>query len=244
MKSPYLSVIIPAYREAERIQPTLSVIGSFLRRSPWTFEVIVVDDGSPDRTVDVVREFAATQKDFPLVLLQHGQNKGKGAAVRTGMLHAKGTYALFADADNATPFSEIVKLLKRAEKGSDIVIGSRYVAGSNIQKKQTILRRLMSRAGNLLFRVVLGLSLHDTRCGFKLFTEKARETVFPRQTLQRWGFDTEVLLIGKLHGLEVAEVPVIWYDRERSTIHPIRDSFRSFGELIHMVRMLLLGRYR
>lgn len=241
MSTPYLSVIIPAYREAQRIAGTLQEVLAHLRKQSYEAEVLVVDDGSPDGTATVVERF---QRDAPeLRLLRHEKNRGKGAAVRTGMMAARGAYALFADADNATPFSEIDKLLAVAGEGEDIVVGSRYLPGSNVVKKQSFVRRLMSRAGNLMFRALLGLHGTDTRCGFKLFSEKARKTIFPYQTLERWGFDTELLVIAAEHDLRVREVPVRWYDRERGNIHPFRDSLRSLGEIVHIMKQRGAGRY-
>lgn len=242
MTSPYLSVIIPAYREEQRIRETLQELRAFLQRQPWTWEVIVVDDGSPDRTKDAVAGFQQTTH-MPIRLLVHPQNRGKGAAVRTGMLAATGTYALFTDADNATPIQEVEKLLKAVTAGYDLVIASRYLPESTIVRRQPMVRRMMSRAGNLLFTLMLGLHFTDTRCGFKLFTAAARTGIFAKQTLERFGFDTELLVIAARQGLRVAEVPVAWYDHTRSTVHPWRDSLRSLREIFHIRRMRDAGHY-
>lgn len=239
---PFLSVIIPAHREAERITATLHAIERFLERQPWRSEIIVVDDGSTDATVTVV-ERCAEQYPGTITVLRHGKNRGKGAAVRTGMQRAHGTLALFADADNATPIEELPKLLRAVEEGADIVIASRYLPGSDVVYKQSLLRRFMSRAGWLLFRLLLGLRFSDTRCGFKLFSERARELVFARQTLERWGFDTEILVIAQRRGLRVREVPVQWFDRKRGNIHPLRDSLRSVREIFHIRRLVRTGAY-
>ncbi len=242
MDRPHLSVLIPAFREERRIAATLHEIIVFLHRQPYTSECIVVDDGSDDDTCAVIGRVRA-ETGYPIQLERHTVNRGKGAAVQTGMQLARGAYTLFTDADNATPIAEAQKLLAAAAAGADIAIGSRYVSGSDVRKRQSVLRRFMSRGGNALFRLMLGLRLHDTRCGFKLFTATARQTVFPRQTLARWGFDTEILVIAALHGLRIVEVPVVWYDRERSTIHPVRDSLRSFHELYCIARNKYRGVY-
>lgn len=242
MQQPYLTVVIPAFQEAGRLESSLHAITSFLRQQPWTWELIIVDDGSTDGTGAIAKRFRQT-KEPRIRVIAHARNQGKGAAVRDGMLAANGKYCVFTDADNATPIEELAKLLHAVERGADIAIGSRYVKGSDVRKSQNLFRRLMSRMGNLLFRLLLGLNLSDTRCGFKLFTQRARDVTFPRQTLMRFGFDTEVLLIAKHHNLRVRELPVVWYDRERGTVHPFRDSLRSLGEIAHMMRMTRKGYY-
>ncbi|MBI4414836.1 MAG: glycosyltransferase family 2 protein [Candidatus Kerfeldbacteria bacterium] len=242
MKPPHLSVILPAYCEAERIGATLDIIQAHLSETGYQSELIVVDDGSPDATTEVVRAFQA-KSNLMIKLIIHERNKGKGAAVRTGMRAATGTYALFADADNATPFDEVAKLLSAADKGADVVIASRYLPGSNVVKKQSLLRRAISRGGNLLFRLLLRLPFSDTRCGFKLFNRRSRDIIFARQTIERWGFDTEILVIALRHHLNVAEVPVRWYDRERGNIRPVRDAIRALGEILHILRLSMTGAY-
>lgn len=226
---PEVSVVIPAYREEARIGGTLTAVSSFFESQGVDYELIIVDDGSPDATADVVERFR--QEHNPNIrLLRHPQNRGKGAAVRTGMMAAAGGQILFADADNSTPIGELLKLQNALQGGADVAMGSRYLSGSNVVLKQPLGRRAMSRAGNLLFRIVLGLPFADTRCGFKLFNSDARDKVFPLQTLERWGFDTEILVIARRQGLKVAEVPVEWYDKPNSTIHPWRDSLRTLSE--------------
>ncbi len=242
MTRPYLSIVIPAYQEEARLGESLEAIFSYLRRQTFASEVVVVNDGSTDATGHVAGRFH--DRGIPLWVLTHPVNRGKGAAVKTGMLHANGTYALLADADNATPIGETAKLISTLEAGSDIAIGSRYLKESRVEKQQPFIRRFMSRGGNLLFRLVLGLRYHDTRCGFKLFSETAREKIFPRQSLERFGFDTEILVIAQELGLRVAEVPVRWFDRQHGTIHPLRDSLRSLKEIYDIYRRRQAGQYR
>lgn len=237
-----VSVVIPAYREECRIGETLGIVSSFLSALGQEYEIVVVDDGSPDGTVGIVEQFRESREPR-LRLLRHAQNRGKGAAVRTGMMASAGKQVLFADADNSTPIRELQKLQNALQTGADVAIGSRYVLGSNVVLKQSVGRRAMSRAGNLLFRLVLGLPHADTRCGFKLFTREAKDKIFPLQTLERWGFDTEVLVIAQRQGLKVAEVPVEWHDRPNGTIYPWRDSLRSLGEIWQIWRNRWRGEY-
>lgn len=224
-----VSVVIPAYREERRIVETLTAISSFLSDTGLEYEILVVNDGSPDGTAHVVEQFRKIHEPH-LRLLHHTKNRGKGAAVKTGMIAARGRTILFTDADNSTPIVELLKLQNALQTGADVSIGSRYLSGSNVVLKQSVGRRAMSRVGNLLFRIVLGLPFADTRCGFKLFTREARDKIFPLQTLERWGFDTEILVIARRQKLTIAEVPVEWYDKPNSTIHPWRDSLRTLGE--------------
>lgn len=237
----HLSVVLPAFQEAARIRETLSDVLGYLKSVPYRSEVIVVDDGSTDATANVVAEIS---QGFPaLRLVKHETNRGKGAAVRTGMEAAGGTFALFSDADNSTPIREAEKLLVAMENDVDIAIGSRYLPGSNVVEKQPIVRVFMSRVGNLLFRTLLGLQFADTRCGFKMYTRRAREAVFGRQTLERWGFDTELLVIAQVQGLRVVEVPVEWHDKLRGNIRMGRDSIRSIQEIIHIRKLRTQGAY-
>ena len=241
-EKPYLTIVVPAYQEEQRIASGLSSIFAYLKRQSYSFEVLVVDDGSSDGTIGVLRAFQ--QQEPTLRIVQHERNRGKGAAVRTGMRAAQSHFALIADADGSTPVTEIQKLFSALQHGNDIAIGSRYLPGSVLLRKQPFTRRMMGRAGNLLFRIIFGLRYSDTRCGFKLFSEIARAKIFQLQRLERWGFDTEILVIAKQLGLTVAEVPVQWHDHSTfSNVRPIRDSLRSFKELYDIWRHLRAGHY-
>lgn len=237
---PYLSIVIPAYREEGRISAMLETVIGFCSSWSKTYEILVVDDGSPDATAEVAKGFMP--REPRLRVISYPKNRGKGYAIKTGMAEAKGGYILFADADNATPFEQVTALLAKVPE-YDIVIGSRYLEGSDVKKKQPFIRRFMSRAGNFLFWMILGLRFTDTRCGFKLFTKHARDVIVPRLTLDRWGADTELLVIAKRHRLRVNEVPVIWYDRERGNIHPVRDSWQSLVEIFTILRSRNRGLY-
>ncbi|MFH1171820.1 MAG: dolichyl-phosphate beta-glucosyltransferase [bacterium] len=241
MDKPFLSVIIPAYREAAVLRGSIESTRRFLGGKGFAYEVIVVDDGSPDNTAAIAEEVA---KDVETVsVFRLPKNRGKGAAVRLGMQKAKGRYALFMDADFSTPIEEVDALLQQAERGVDVVMGSRYLPESTIVKKQPWIRRFMSRAGNLLFHLLLGMKFADTRCGFKLYSEKARAILFSRQTLERWGFDTELLAIARVHHLRVIEVPVHWTDHAGRPKF-LQDSLRSLREIQHVRKHLRRGDYQ
>ncbi len=227
-----LSVVVPAYNEESRITVTLIRTLDYLRTHQPSFEVIVVDDGSRDETVSVVEDLARTE---PLLrAMRLPENRGKGAAVRTGVLASKGRYVLFMDADLATPIEEVDKLLRHARGGADVVIGSRGLAASDIRQRQPLPRELMGRTFNVIVRTLLLGGFRDTQCGFKLFTRAAADDLFSRQTLDGFAFDVEVLLLAKERGYDVREVPVVWYHAPNSKVSPVTDAARMFGDLLRL----------
>ncbi|MBU6389259.1 glycosyltransferase family 2 protein [Patescibacteria group bacterium] len=226
---PYLSVIIPAYNEAERLPETLVLLKDFLERQEYPSEVIVVDDGSKDRTVELAKEI---QNRFPeLRIIENAQNRGKGAVVRQGILAARGRYRLFMDADNSTPATEIPHLLKEVPK-YEVVIGSRYLHKDSIKIKQSWKRRVLSRAGNFLIQLLALPGIKDTQCGFKLFSSEAAGRIFSRQTMTGWSFDFELLAIAKQLGYVIKEVPVDWFDAKQSTLRASRAYSSSLRDLL------------
>ncbi|HOV59767.1 MAG TPA: glycosyltransferase family 2 protein [Candidatus Hydrogenedentes bacterium] len=240
----YLSMIIPAYNEAARIGRTLEQFTAYLSTRPWSWEIIVVDDGSDDDTAGVVASFAR-QRDSRVRLARLEQNQGKGAAVRHGMLwEAGGTLRFFSDADGSTPITCLERFLPLLENGVDIVIGSRAHPESVIEVRQQCYREFMGRTYNLMARG-LGLTrFRDTQCGFKGFTRKAAEICFSRQRLTDFAFDCEVLYIAAFHGLEVREVPIRWINSPKSRVRPVRDSARMAAGLLRIRLNGLLGYYR
>lgn len=221
-----LSVIIPAYNEEQRIIPTIQQFQSFLSKKAISFEIIVVDDGSTDKTVEVV---AALQQQLPqLSIIALPANKGKGHAVRKGMLAAKGKIRMFADADGSTPVEELDKLLQPLwQDKADIAIGSRYLHDSEVVKAQPKLRVIWSRTVNRLVQNLLLPGITDTHCGFKAFTENAARQIFAACTIDGWSFDLEVLAIARKLQLRTEEIPVKWANDERSK-----------GKIRHMPREL------
>ncbi|MCD6178208.1 glycosyltransferase family 2 protein [bacterium] len=212
-----LSVIIPAYNEEKRLPHTLREIDKYLSAQDYDYEIIVVSDGSTDRTADVVREMTETIKN--LKLIDNKQNRGKGFVTRQGMLEAQGEFRLFTDADNSTTIDHIEKFWPYFEQGYDIVIGSRAVKGAVLDPPQRWLRRQTGRAFRLLTNIFTGLwDIKDTQCGFKCFTKRAVEDIFPRCRIDRFSFDVEILVIAKLLGYKIKEVPIRWVNDPHSKV--------------------------
>ena len=238
---PFLSVIVPAFNEAQRIAPTLRATSAWLGAQTFASELIVVDDGSNDATVEVVAGLARELRD--LTLVKGKPNRGKGRAVQLGMFAARGQLRLYMDADNATPISELPTLLAAIEGGADVAIGSRRAPGGGQRVKQPWFRRAWSHIANRTVQAVLLDGILDTQCGFKLFRKGAAEVIFARARVPGWGFDLEVLVLARAHRLAIAERGVTWSDDRRSRIHPVRDAIKITGELIAIRRALRRGDY-
>jgi dolichyl-phosphate beta-glucosyltransferase len=236
------SIIVPAYNESRRISQTLENIVSFTHAQSWNAEVLAVDDGSSDGTPAMISEFAAAHPEVRL--LCNPGNRGKGFAVRNGMMNARGDLLLFTDADLSSPIAEAAKLFAALEQGADVAIGSRWLDASLQFVRQPLRRRIFSRSFNLFIKLLLGLPFRDTQCGFKAFTRPAAAVIFPRQRIHRWGFDPEVIYIARRQGLKVTEVPVAWGHDERSTIHPFRDGLRMGIEALKIRWYAWMGKYR
>jgi dolichyl-phosphate beta-glucosyltransferase len=210
-----LSMIIPAYNEAARIGPTLLSFYNFLATKEISFEIIVVDDGSTDQTVELVKGLKTEIPELLIIAMPH--NKGKGCAVRTGMLKAQGQIRLFSDADGSTPIEEMDKLLPPILAGeADITIGSRYLDGAEIDKAQPAFRIVWSRFANRVVQQILLPGIVDPHCGFKAFSAAAAEKIFSLCTVNEWSFDLEVLALARSLNLRIAEFPVKWTNDERS----------------------------
>jgi len=241
--TPYLSVIIPAYNEAQRIGPTLDDALAWLEAQMLSWELIVVDDGSTDSTRFVVLDRIA---NHPWArLLESRPNRGKGHAVRLGMLAARGELRLFMDADNSTPLSQLPNLLEAIHRGAQVAIGSRRAPGASNKTgaRPPWYRRWWSRLANRVVRGSLVAGIRDTQCGFKLFTGAAASAIFPWVNTAGWGFDLEVLALAQRLGLGVAERPVAWSDDRRSRIHPLRDACRITLEFLRIRRAFRRGLY-
>ncbi|MFC2172139.1 dolichyl-phosphate beta-glucosyltransferase [Acidobacteriota bacterium] len=234
-----LSVIIPAYNEEQRIEECVRSTVEYLENQKLSFEVLVVDDGSRDRTPEI-----CTGIHPAVTTLINDQNQGKGYSVKRGMLAARGEHVLFFDADLSTPIEEIGKLWKWFEKGFDIVIGSRSLPDSDIAIRQPWHRELMGKIFNLLVRVLVVPGITDTQCGFKCFSRPAVDVIFPRQTIHRWGFDPEILFIARKHGFKIKDIPVRWLNRSESRVSPVQASLRMFTDLFRVRLQNVTGKYK
>ena len=236
------SIIIPAYNEQLRIAEGLDKVFAYISAQDWDAEVIVVNDGSRDETEAIVRRYI--KKHSKLRLLDNPGNKGKGYAVRHGMLEGSGDVLLLTDADLSAPISEASKLFQAIASGADVAIGSRWLDSTSQTKRQSPIRQLGGRIFNVLNRLFLGLQLKDTQCGFKAFTREAAKSIFPVTRIDRWGWDPEVLYLAGILGFKVAEVPVEWAHDERSKISPIRDGIGIVRDMLRVRRFALLGCYK
>jgi dolichyl-phosphate beta-glucosyltransferase len=231
-----LSIVIPAFNESERLPATLKTISAYLDQQRLDAEILVVDDGSTDRTGEIAKEILPTVR-----VLRHTVNQGKGAAVRTGMLAAHGEWWYLCDADLSTPISELRKFLDaRSEK--TVIIGSRRVPGSHIVQHQALWKEYLGRLGNWMIQVLLLPGIHDSQCGFKLFPSSARP-VFEQQRQQRWGYDFEVLYLARKMRLKIVELPVAWVNDDRSKVQPF-DYFKTLGELLSIRANAWMGKYK
>ena len=228
MMGDVLSVVVPAYNESARLPRTLQRIGAFLAGRPH--EIVVVDDGSTDGTAEAARAAAG---ESPLVVLRNDGNRGKGYAVRRGMLAARGARRLMSDADLSTPIQELARLEQALEAGHQVAIGSRALAGARIEVRQPWYRENMGRLFNVFVRTLAVPGIRDTQCGFKLFTAAAAEAVFSAARLDGFSFDVEALFIARQLGYRVAEVPVAWRN-DAATRVGLVGGFRAFPDLLRI----------
>lgn len=240
-KSPKYSIVIPAFNESGRIPATLESILACIRSRGWQAEVIVVNDGSTDSTAQVVREIARRAPEVRLV--ENPGNHGKGYSVRNGMMQAQGEVVMFTDSDLSAPIEEAELLFDAIQKGADIAIGSRWLERGRQTHRQPLYRQIFGRCFNGVTRMVMRLPFADTQCGFKAFTRSAAQTVFQLQTIERWGFDPEILFIALKRGFHVVEVPVSWAHDERTRMSYLKDGMKMLEELLIIRWNALLGRY-
>ncbi len=238
---PQYSIVIPAYNESSRLSATLDRIVAHLHERGWNAEILVVNDGSTDNTAAIVRTYA--ERDPVFRLIENPGNRGKGFSVRNGMLHATGEVLLFSDADLSSPIEETDKLFAAISDGADVAIGSRWLRAELQTQRQPLYRQFYGRIFNLALRLILGLRYRDTQCGFKAFTRRAAQTIFPLQHIERWGFDPEILFLARKFGLKVVEIPVQWAHSEGSRLHPLRDGIRMFFEVLKIRWYSITGKY-
>jgi dolichyl-phosphate beta-glucosyltransferase len=237
----FLSVVIPAYNEEANIASTLTEVVEYLGRQSSRAEVIVVDDGSQDRTRELVE---AMQHDASMIrLLVNGENKGKGYTVKQGMLAAQGRYTLFMDADNSVSIRQLDHFLPYLQQGFHIVMASRYLPGAKVKIPQPRLRVFMGRGYQYVSRLLIVQGVTDYNCGFKVYNAKARHILFPRLRMHDWSFDTELIFLARRFSLQIKEVPVFWEHRSTSKVKPLRDGLKTFFSLLQIKMNDSLGRY-
>ena len=239
---PDISIIIPAYNEERRLPTTLASILDYCRtRAETSFEVIVVDDGSTDGTSEVVREFEAASPEVKLLV--YGSNRGKGYAVRFGVMNARGRLLLYNDADGATPIEEIARLEHAIARGADIAIGSRAMFSKDTTVETVWYRKYTGRVFNGVVNLLLVPGIADTQCGFKLFKREAAVNLFSRQQAERFSFDVEVLFLARKAGFKIFEVPINWCNIPGSKVNLLRDSVHMFLDLVRFRIKDIFGMY-
>jgi len=241
-ESLYISIVIPAYNENNRIGKTLDQIIEYFGGKKKSMEIIVVDDGSTDDTSEIINEYS---KKYPFIqLIKKEKNEGKALAVKEGVLAAKGEFILFSDADLSTPISEMKKLMKPIrEDKSDLSIGSRALPGSKVEVHQPFYREFMGKFFNKLVQFLALPGVFDTQCGFKLFTRECAMDIFPRMTITDFSFDVEILTIARARDYHIAEVPVKWVNSSETKLNVLRDVPKMFMGLLRVHTNLKSGRY-
>jgi dolichyl-phosphate beta-glucosyltransferase len=235
------SIVVPCYNESARVGSSLEKIVSYTQTRGWNAEILVVNDGSRDDTPEVVRSIAKRHSNIRLI--ENPGNRGKGYSVRNGVLNAVGEVILFTDADLSSPIEESEKLFGALQAGADVALGSRWLRSELQTYRQPVYRQLLGRMFNLALRLILGLNFKDTQCGFKAFTRDAAQVIFPRQHIDRWGFDPEILYLARKFKLRAVEVPVSWAHDHRSKINPVLDGAKMFWEMLRIRANDFAGRY-
>ncbi|MEK7537136.1 MAG: dolichyl-phosphate beta-glucosyltransferase [Patescibacteria group bacterium] len=236
----HLSVIIPAYNEAERITGTLFSIKDYLSRQPYDWEVLVISDGSKDNTAEIVNNFTKQNPSFKLI--DNKENHGKGYVVRQGMLEAKGEYRLFTDADNSTTIDHLERFWSYFKQGHDVVIASIAARGATLAHSEKFYKRWFGKLGNLWIQLWLLPGIWDSRRGFKMFTKKAAEDIFSKVIEPGWIFDDEALAIARRLSYKIKEVPIHWVNDPESKVK-LRDYPKSLLGTLKIRSNLLRGKY-
>ena len=241
LERPRISIVIPAYNEGARIGNALRQVLHCVHERGWHAEILVVNDGSKDRTGSIVEEFAQVHPEVRL--LNNDHNRGKGYSVRHGVLHAVGEIVMFTDADLSAPMEEAERLFSALDQGADIAIGSRWLERNRQTLKQPLYRQFFGRCFNAITRLVMGLPFADTQCGFKAFRRPVAQTIFQLQRIERWGFDPELLFIALKRGYKIQEVPVTWGHDERSRLSYLKDGIKMLEEIAYIRWEAFAGAY-
>lgn len=240
MSTPFLSIIIPAYNEEHRLPNTLKQAANFLNSQPYRSEVIIVENGSTDKTLEIAQRFSRENPGFQVL---HEEKSGKGLAVQRGMLAARGEYRFMCDADFSMPVDQINRFFPPVLRNFDVAIASREAPGA-IRFHEPQHRHLGGRLLNLLIRLLVLPGLHDTQCGFKCFTAQAAETLFRNQTLEGWSFDIEILFLARKLGLSIIEVPIPWYFNPESKLNLAKDAIKMSLDILKIRQNDLQGVYK
>ncbi|HOU45057.1 MAG TPA: glycosyltransferase family 2 protein [Anaerolineaceae bacterium] len=240
MSDCFLSIVFPAHNEEKRLPRTLEQTAAFLQAQPYSAEIIVVENGSTDRTLAVAEEHAAR---LPMLRVIHEEQRGKGRAVRRGMLAARGEYRFFCDVDLSMPITEINRFFPPQLEGAEIVIASREAPGS-VRYNEPAYRHTTGRVFNWMVKTLALPGIEDSQCGFKCFSAPAAEALFPLQTIMGWSFDVELLYAARRRGLRIVELDIPWYFNPDSKVHVLRDSWRMFWDLLSIRWNGLRGRYQ
>ena len=241
LQRPLISIVIPAYNECARIGSALTEILRCVRERDWHAEILVVNDGSTDRTAAIVQQISEIHPEVRL--LDNVKNQGKGFSVRLGVLHAVGDVVMSTDADLSAPMEEAERLFDALRQGADIAIGSRWLQRRRQILKQPLYRQFFGRCFNLVTRLVMGLPFADTQCGFKAFRRPVAQTIFQLQRIERWGFDPEILFIALKRGFRIVEVPVSWGHDKRTRMSYLKDGAQMLKDIATTRWNALRGRY-
>lgn len=240
VSSPFLSIIIPAYNEEARLAKTLPLLKTYLDRQSFSWEVVLVDDGSSDRTSEALHRFFTPEEGRSF---KNSPNRGKGYSIRRGVEEARGEVLLFSDADFSTPIEEFPKLYQHIQNGFDVAIGSRSLPESNIEVHQAWIRESMGKIFNLLVRIILLRGFIDTQCGFKCVRRKDAAPIFSQLTIDGFGYDVEFLFLAQKNGLKIQETPVLWRNHPDSRVRILQDSFLMLTDLLTVRFRDLFGQY-
>lgn len=240
MPPPFLSIIIPAYNEEQRLPATLMKVDQFLRTQPYEGEVLIVENGSTDRTLEISREYANSHPSFRVI---SEVDRGKGLAVRRGMLEANGSFLFMCDADLSMPVEEIQRFIPPQLDDFDIAIGSREAAGAK-RYDEPGYRHFGGRAVNAMIRLLILPGLHDTQCGFKCFQAKVAKNLFSQQTMTGWSFDIEILFLARRMDYKIVEIGIPWYYNPESKVNSVRDAIRMGVDILKIWSNHLKGKYR
>lgn len=239
---PGISVVVPMYNETRRMKRTLPMLADYFRGQDYRVEFVVVDDGSSDNTAEMARQILGSGPDVNVI--ESKPNRGKGHALKVGMLAARGNLVLFTDADLSTPPGESSKFWSWFDEGFDVVIGSRKMAGAVLEKHQPLWRESMGKVFTWLTNRIATRDISDITCGFKCFTNAAAQDLFSRSVIDDWSFDAEVLFIAQKHGLRIKEVPVHWHDESGTKVRIARDATRALLGLVKIRMNDMRGKYR